>query len=555
MKTIILLLAIIIFNAFSQSDNVTGFHKEFRYENGVLQYKMVTINNPVNAGTNNYTPSPINFTDNPNNNSAIVWSYIEPVSIGDINGVSGNGLYTVTGWGLNAERVSLYGSSNNTPLWEYPTDPNTFTNYVAISDTGGKIVSGSYNKVNYFNRNSGTPIYSFDLSLLPEPNSAGSVDITSDGKFFLCCANGNAVTDSSTLFGFSQDSAMPVWKFKVGQTNAGGTRIYGIKICNSDSLAVINTYGAFYVIRTYTGQIIYQGLINPSSNNGTQSPQAISGNGSYVATINYNGFVRLYQRSGNTYNFVWTHQEPPGTYYNWMTSVDISNDGQYLACGTLQFVTSSSYDGKVKLFNTASSTPIWTYTGMGDEVQNVSFSKNGNILAASSWGDLNMQFNDLLVWKLSTGSNVPIFGVNSPGSFFCSTVSNNGSIVVGSGKAVHARLFGSGGELYNIFIDTNDTPVGIINNQNTPSEFSLSQNYPNPFNPSTVIDYSIPQDGLVNITVFDVLGREAAVLVNKFTRSGKYSVSFDASSLSSGIYFYKITAGSFTQTKKMILQK
>jgi hypothetical protein len=238
-----------------------------------------------------------------------------------------------------------------------------------------------------------------------------------------------------------------------------------------------------------------------------------------------------------------------------MTSVDISYDGQYLACGTLNFLSSSSYDGKVKLFRTTSSTPLWTYTGMGDEVQSAEFSKNGNILVASSWGDLSHQFNDLLVWKVSSGSNLPIFGVNSPGSFFCSSVSNNGSTVIGSGKAVHARLFGSGGQLYNIFIDTNDTPVGVVNNQNSPSEYSLKQNYPNPFNPSTQIDYAIQQDGFVNITVFDVLGREAAVLVNKYAKSGKYSVTFDASSLSSGIYFYKITSGSFSETRKMILQK
>jgi hypothetical protein len=554
MKTIIFLFLILSFNIFSQSDNYTGFHKELRYENGVAQYKLVTINTPVNAGSFN-NQVPFNYSDNPNNNSAIRWTYGEPVSIGDICDESGSGLYTVTGWGLNAERVSLYGNTGNSAIWEFSTDPNTNINYVAISDTGGKIVSGSYNKVNYFNRNSSTPIYSFDLSVLPESNTAGPVDITSDGKFFICCANGQAVTDSSTIFGFSQDSAIPVWKFKVGQTNAGGTRLSGIRICGSDSLAIINTYGAFYVVKTYTGQILYQGLINPTSNNGTQSPQAISGNGNYVATINYNGFVRLYQRSGNTYNLAWQHQEPPGTYYHWMTSVDISNDGQYLACGTLQFVSSSSFDGKVKLFRTSSSTPVWTYTGMGDEVQSVAFSKNGNILVASSWGDINSQFNDLLVWKVSTGSNLPIFAVNSPGSFFCSSISNNGSTVIGSGKAVHARQFGSGGELYNIFIDTNDTPVGVVNNQNTPTEFSLKQNYPNPFNPSTVIDYSIPLDEFVNITVYDVLGREAAVLINKYVKSGKYSVTFDASSLSSGIYFYKITSGSFTETKKMILQK
>jgi uncharacterized membrane protein len=95
-----------------------------------------------------------------------------------------------------------------------------------------------------------------------------------------------------------------------------------------------------------------------------------------------------------------------------------------------------------------------------------------------------------------------------------------------------------------------------------PTEFSLEQNYPNPFNPSTKIKYTIPNVSLsgvevsnVQIKVYDVLGNEVATLVNDYKTAGSYEVEFDASKLSSGIYFYRLQAGSFVETKKMNLMK
>jgi len=100
-----------------------------------------------------------------------------------------------------------------------------------------------------------------------------------------------------------------------------------------------------------------------------------------------------------------------------------------------------------------------------------------------------------------------------------------------------------------IFTDVKERTTGI------PQSYSLSQNYPNPFNPTTNINYDIPNESFVNITVYDYLGREVITLVNREQKAGKYVVSFDATNLSSGIYFYKITSNEFVQTKKMILLK
>ncbi|MGE5458215.1 MAG: T9SS type A sorting domain-containing protein [Methanococcaceae archaeon] len=86
-------------------------------------------------------------------------------------------------------------------------------------------------------------------------------------------------------------------------------------------------------------------------------------------------------------------------------------------------------------------------------------------------------------------------------------------------------------------------------------EFSLKQNYPNPFNPATTISYSIPERSQVELKIFDMLGREVSVLVNKEQNAGEYKVQFDASNLPSGIYIYRLQSGSFSQTKKLILLK
>ncbi len=89
----------------------------------------------------------------------------------------------------------------------------------------------------------------------------------------------------------------------------------------------------------------------------------------------------------------------------------------------------------------------------------------------------------------------------------------------------------------------------------SPLDYSLSQNYPNPFNPSTTISYSIPTDGFVTLKVYDVLGNEVASLVDEHKQSGSFDVQFDASALSSGVYYYTIKAADFTSTKKLVLIK
>jgi len=94
---------------------------------------------------------------------------------------------------------------------------------------------------------------------------------------------------------------------------------------------------------------------------------------------------------------------------------------------------------------------------------------------------------------------------------------------------------------------------GVDEPNNIPKKFCLYQNYPNPFNPSTKIRFDIPNKEFVNISVYDILGRKVEELINKEKPAGKYELNFDGGNLSSGVYFYKIKAGSFNKTNKFIL--
>jgi hypothetical protein len=111
---------------------------------------------------------------------------------------------------------------------------------------------------------------------------------------------------------------------------------------------------------------------------------------------------------------------------------------------------------------------------------------------------------------------------------------------------------------FQIYRTTNGGFGGIVSVDDNSKDlrlekFILKQNYPNPFNPTTIIKYQTPELSYVTIIVYDVLGNEIAILVNEEKPAGEYEVGFDGTGLTSGIYFYQLRAGDYTETKKMIL--
>jgi hypothetical protein len=119
-----------------------------------------------------------------------------------------------------------------------------------------------------------------------------------------------------------------------------------------------------------------------------------------------------------------------------------------------------------------------------------------------------------------------------------------GWIVGDAGMILKTTTGGGGGTVF-VSEDLNSNP----------DEFYLSQNYPNPFNPKTNFEFRIANLGFVSLKVYDILGSEVATLVNEIKQPGTYKIEFDATKLSSGVYFYRLEAGKFSETKKLMLMK
>lgn len=170
--------------------------------------------------------------------------------------------------------------------------------------------------------------------------------------------------------------------------------------------------------------------------------------------------------------------------------------------------------------------PIWNTSS--DSILSVSVRTDGIFITTS--GRMNS-------FALSTGYYAPEIGFRYVTGDSCfMLISQSGASAVWSAYGCTA-------------------PVTGIGNNSAPVSYSLSQNYPNPFNPFTKIYYSIPNKGNVKMTLFNVLGKEVALLVNEVKDAGTYIYEFNASSLPSGVYFYKLESGNFSDTKKMMLVK
>jgi photosystem II stability/assembly factor-like uncharacterized protein len=168
-------------------------------------------------------------------------------------------------------------------------------------------------------------------------------------------------------------------------------------------------------------------------------------------------------------------------------------------------------------------------------------------------------------WLVACGSNGAILKSTDAGNnwFLQSTPTTETLLsIVAPSNSVHFAVGKNG-----IILKTTDgggDPVSVNDEINAPEEFELFQNYPNPFNPVTTIQYSVPQRTRVILKIYDILGNEVATLVNDELSAGEYEVEFNASSgssfqlvrnLSSGIYYYTLITGNYSQTKKMILLK
>ena len=195
-------------------------------------------------------------------------------------------------------------------------------------------------------------------------------------------------------------------------------------------------------------------------------------------------------------------------------------------------------------------------------------------LGKEEWESVLVQYNNVTITSLSAD------GTSNFGEIYVSDGSGNTRVELEDGNhsyqngtrperpiivVLNATFNALKGVLYYSFSNYKLVPrkdddfvnysTDVSYEKNHPKDYSISQNYPNPFNPSTTIIYTLPKEEMVTLRIYNILGQVVRTLVNQNQAGGTYTVNFNASDLTSGIYFYNIQAGNFNQVKKMILIK
>jgi hypothetical protein len=172
---------------------------------------------------------------------------------------------------------------------------------------------------------------------------------------------------------------------------------------------------------------------------------------------------------------------------------------------------------------------VLKYENNFEERVNVRLYKNGLLVLKIKDSTEN---TGRYIWK------IPVTGITTDSSY-----------VVRVSSAIDTTIVSSS-PLFSI-----EKITGVETKETNVTTYTLSQNYPNPFNPSTTIRFSLPSSRFVVLKIYDVLGKEIAVLMNEQFSAGEHTVQFNAADIPSGIYFYTIHAGTFTSTKKLVVMK
>ena len=419
------------------------------------------------------------------------------------------------------------------------------------------------------------PEQGFSVAISLDGNTAvigGNGDNNSVGAIWVFTRNGGVwIQQGSKLVG-TGSSGHSAQGSSVAISSDGNTIIEGGA---GDTGTFLDAIGAIWIFTRSNGIWTQQGskIVGTGAvGNGRQGRSvAISSDGNTVieggyADNNKIGAVWVFTRSGG----IWTQQGTKlvgagfiGTQIYQGFSISLSGDGNTFVEGG---ESDNNNAGAIWIFTRSNG--IWTQQGSkligtgaaGNAYQgsSVTISANGNVLVEGGNYDNNNGTRGAIwiflrngtVWTQQAQKIIGTGGVGNSQQGTSVAISTDGNTVIDGGYQDNNGL-GAIWAFYNPLIGIQPISSEISNT------FSLSQNYPNPFNPSTKIRFAIPGSSVAQtfLSVYDVLGKEVAKLVNEKLKPGIYSVDWNAANYPSGIYFYRITAGDFADTKKMILTK
>ncbi len=317
----------------------------------------------------------------------------------------------------------------------------------------------------------------------------------------------------------------------------------------------INTNGNFSVewSKTYTGSSHMNDTprdiaLGPDGNLFVVGSTEASNQGS-------NTLLLKYGRDDGALLFQKTYNDPVANQSDYATHISFDMNANIIIAGGTTPLNSSADMLFIKYSPSGTQQWVKTYSHPGNRpegIRDMKMDGADNIYVAADMFDQSAQVTGLLTAKFSSAGVVD-WTIEAPGltpfqGYRNLHILQDGSLIV-AGNTDSA-------DVRKILLIKYGSTIGIEPvSGNVPEKFSLSQNYPNPFNPTTNIKLQIPESGLVKLAVFDVTGRQVAELVNETLSAGEYKVDFNASGLTSGVYFYKLTSAGFTETKRMVLVK
>lgn len=432
---------------------------------------------------------------------------------------------------------------------------STSTEYItamALDNSGNIYVTGGYGITPYgyifvkkFSNN-GTEVMSKisggGMNYIYTP-----IDITVDNS-------GNIyVYSSSFVYGSMHSNSSRLFKFdnlgnEVWNLSPSGTGAVRMKPDNSGNIIV-----ASYTISYYGYFPAYTTVSRYSPSGTVLNTLMIDSTGANDFFVGNSGYIYL---TGNR-----TTKINPGFSVDWEVnnsfegaSVKSDVNGNVFVTGNTSYSPSLSNIVTQKI--SASGQVMWSqmYDGPAngeDVVTDMLLTPNGSVLIGGTT-EINTGNLDMFLIKYSSTGGF----MNSNSYDDMADDAGRKVILINGNDVVLCGLSGDGYSFVKaVLIKFSDVTAITPQNNQTPGGFSLKQNYPNPFNPNTKIEFSIAKATFVKMAVYDIAGKEVEILVNENVNSGTYEVDFNASKLTSGVYFCKITAGDFTDVKKMILTK
>jgi Secretion system C-terminal sorting domain len=535
----------------------------------------------IASGTNLYAGTGNGVYLSTNNGSN--WTRLGAPTISDFRAM------LVVGTNIFAGGYGIYLSTNNGASWTtggltrhyiyaFISNPNTSggTNIFAGTDTG--VVLSTDNGTSWKILNTGlTNIYVNALAMSGNNLFAG----TEDGVF-LSTNNGALWSQVST-----------------GMTGVGVNALITISDGSGGKILFTGTEGGTYFSTDNGSHWSHSGQLNEyiySLAYDGNDIFAATGLGTYVSSNKGASWISTFEGTSNAFTFldnkVFAATES-GVYISTNEGTTWSRADSGLSLGTSTDVSAITVCDTIIIIGCYGGSTVeyswWVILGSTDkglswadadsglsgDYVNVLSTHGQNILAGTSHNGIYRSTNYGRTWtQVNTGLNpveVLSFAINDSNIF----ASSEGGVFLSTNEGGQWRQNNSG------LLDTNVSSL-VVNGDNLfagtqdrgvwrrplsemtpvkgskpalPIKFSLLQNYPNPFNPTTAISYSLPMNALVTLKIYDILGRDVKTLVNERQDEGSHSVIFNAKDLSSGVYFYRLTAGSFIGTKKLMLIK